>query len=141
MSFDRLRRYRPAVFLAGDDIDIPFTIRVIRGLVVFGLAWLVTVLSYALVHRVFLGDPAAEAGALERFDARVAEARAEQPAEIPLPTLALHAEHADSEPWSYRRSVTIRTADGAELGDPFVLLEVRRAEPAWWMPTVRPVGR
>ena len=140
MSFDSLKRYRPAVFLAGDDIDIPLAVRLVRGLLVFALAWTAAVLTFPLLHSVFIGDPAAEASALQRFSDRVAKVHREREAEgHALPNLSLRAETADTGPWSYRRLAVIE-ASGDEVAA-YPLLEVLRPRLAWWLPTVRPVDQ
>lgn len=145
MTFESLRRYRPAVFLAGDDIDIPFRVRLLRGLVVFGLAWIATVFTYPFFHGL-VGSPEAERAALDAFNTFVEKEHAERAGKgIVLPKLLLRGVSAASdEDLPYQRIAEVTFgAPGREVAvhTVFSLLEVRRGQPRWWMPTIRPVSQ
>lgn len=138
MSFHSLRRYRLAVFLAGDDIGIPLPVRALRALALTALAWVLTVTTFAVANRFFVGTPAAEVEALGAFTAEARRLRTELLPEAPeqLPALVLQPAPAPEPPVVYRRLASL--SDGTRSRS-FDLLEVRRGSPGWLFPTARPL--
>ncbi len=139
MTFASLRRYRPAVFLAGDDIDIPLGIRAVRGLVVLFLAWVLANLACLAVNALLGDDPGAEAQELQAFNASAAPEKlaADQTTASILPRLELRGESSPADEVAYRRRAVVL---GAGVEKKFVLLEMRRGEPRGLLPAVRPIS-